>query len=158
VTITCAASAVSGAFPDTSGPLRGALASLRLRIKGCTGDDGSMWQVAVRRTVFFDGLIGIAAGFTEGSAEDMSLVLTGTGTGKSGTCRVVLAGNDFATYVNAGSVLSIAPDGAGSGEGNINVDTSTCPDVPRTGTPAGGAAIVTATYNLIPGGTRIKSP
>lgn len=165
MTITCAASKLSGVFHDTSGPLRGALAKLLLsRIRGCTGDDGSRWQVAVHGTEFYDGLLGIDSspgGPTVqvlGNIDNISLVLTGTGTGKRGTCRAVLTGFNFTSYTNAGSVFSLAPDGPGSGEGQLDIGTSTCPDVPLTWTPNGGPAMVTATYNLVPRGTRIKSP
>jgi hypothetical protein len=155
VTVTCTASAVSGAFYDTEGPPRGALASVRLaRIHGCTGDDGSTWRVIVHGTAFFDGLQAMS-GLTQGSTENLSLVLIGRHTGRRGTCRVVLSGAEFSTYSNGRSVLSLQP---GGGSGDISVDKSNCPDVPASDTANGGGAGASATYKLVPGGTKIFSP
>jgi hypothetical protein len=155
LTITCSASAISGVFPDTSGPPRGALASMTLTMAGCTGDDGSTWHVTQRGPVFFDPVIGFAGtDTTAGSVDDLSLVLTGTGTGAPGTCRAVLHGFEFVTYTNSGSVLSIQP-----ADSAIGVEKSSCPDVLRSDNGIGGfGADLSATYNLLPGGTKITIP
>lgn len=156
LTITCSASAISGVFPDTSGPPRGALASMTLTgIAGCTGDDGSTWHVTQHGPVFFDPVIGFAGtDTTAGSVDDLSLVLTGTGTGAPGTCRAVLDGFEFVTYTNSGSVLSIQP-----ADSAIAVEKSSCPDVLRSDNGIGGfGADLSATYNLLPGGTKITIP
>jgi hypothetical protein len=156
--ITCARSQIAGVFPDVTGPSRGGLATVRwVRLADCTSPtDGSTWSITQQGTSFL-GPHTFAAGVTSGNVDDMVFGLTGQGTGARGPgpCHALLEGYASTTYTNAGSVLSLTGSTAA-----VLVIHSTCPDLPQlfSGPGNSGAASVTATYGLAPGGNRVTSP
>lgn len=96
--ITCD-SRIDGLFPDISGPLRGALASVSwTQITNCQGSDGSTWQVVPETTGLFGGVLycdaesppallnTCPAGTLKATVSDVSLRLTETGPSAPPAC------------------------------------------------------------------------
>jgi hypothetical protein len=143
-TISCTTSNISGSFPDSYGPERGAIATVFWTgVGGCTGSDGTSWTASQAGTGYFAGqqfntvltnpnapdrLVGAVADVT------FSLSGTGKGTGAAGAakCHAVITGYNLARYMNpaagTGGELVIAP----TGTENMAVTSSDCLDLPAT--------------------------
>jgi hypothetical protein len=151
ITINCASSSISGVFPDAEGPPRGAMASVNFSgISGCTGSDGSGWQISSAATAYFSALkyVPARASWNNGAQiTGITLDLAGTGTGAAGTCYAVLSGYVDASFTNNPAVIPV-----NSGP-SLYVTQSTCPDLVVTG-PVNDYSAVEAvgTYPLTPSG------
>lgn len=170
VTISCDKSTITGEFPDASGPLRGALGTVRwATMPDCQGTitnpDGSTapggtWKVAQDGTAYFGGMsysngVTINPATTQADAVgNVMLELTGTGGPINGTCHATLFGPNAASYTNHGSVLNII----GTSGNLLNVDKGCAGILPAPDQPNFGPYAISATYNLKPGGMTITSP
>jgi len=149
ITISCDNSLISGSFPDAEGPPRGPLATVQFSgFSGCTGGDGSQWQISQAGTADFSALkyVPARASWNNGAqVSDITLDLAGTGTGAAGTCSAVLSGYADASYANDPAVISV------NSGASLYVTQSTCPDLPVTGPDDDyGALEPVATYSLTP--------
>jgi hypothetical protein len=148
LSINCANSAISGEFPNAEGPPRGPFASMELSdFSGCTGSDGSQWQISQAGTADFSvQKYSRALGYwNSGQVGNMTLDLTGTGTGAPGNCYAVVSGYTNATYTNDPAVLAMV------GSQQLYVTQSSCPDLPLTGLADNYEAMgAVASYSLAP--------
>lgn len=175
VTITCGRSTISGEFPDVSGPVRGALGSVRWSkiSKNCTGSilqsDGitstpeGTWQVTQEGTAYFGGTIYSDGATTNSNLQadavgNVMLELTGTGIPDHETCHATLFGWAPAIYTNRGSVLNIFATSNGGAITQINVIKGCAGVLPAVGQDGFSPYGISATYVLKPGGITITSP
>jgi hypothetical protein len=153
ITISCASSSIAGVFPDAAGPPRGPLASVKFSgFGGCAGSDGSQWQISSPATAYFSLLRYVVAQgrWTAGQISDVSLGLTGTGTGAAGACHAALSGYMDATYSNGPAVVIV-----NSGP-TLYVERSTCPDLVVTAPGNVYSSVeAAATYPLTPAGITV---